>query len=747
MAPGDGVLVFLYPEKDTFNVINVGSGFSPEGAASKTGWMGSFSPLRIDSISMIPNPCLNLASVIIHPKHGRSGFLFSLDNSQFQSDSLFDGLLPGVHIINLTDNSGCLDSYGPFTVPDMKSDSIFKFNIEPDYCILNRGVINIIYALKNNDLEFSLDAISWQNEPRFENLSEGSYNIYVRYPTGCLDTLHAFLPAFLPLETTFVVTDENCNLKDGKIEILANGGVGPYQYGFVHDLTFSSDFTIDSLSSGEYEVFVFDSNGCSTQTNVMVGERNPKISLIETRNPFCSLHEGSINIEVQNAILPILYSINSGSNQSSSFFDQLVAGEYDIIAVDETGCRLDTNVILNKENHPPKIQVEISNATCNESNGIITVHSFQNELLFSLNESGFQQDSLFYSLEPGTYTLLTMTAEGCYDSTVISIIQLGRPKFMKVDVLPDHCNQQQGSIIIQSTQGGVGPYEYKIQNNGFQNALFFEGLISGDYNLVVRDSSGCYDSLLVSVGNIEGPIVTSTVIQPAHCKEQDGSIQINTKNESALLFTLDHSTSTDGYFIKLGTGSYSLIIEDSFGCYYSQEIFIPDTTSLHIDDIKVTNSSCKYIDGNIEIKSTGDNVSFTIEEMPDQKWYEKVQNLSSGTYHLSLIDMNNCTIDTVVTVLRDDNCLIRLPNIFSPNGDQINDEFGSFPFSEFSKWNLSIFDRSGNMVFSSNDPNIAWDGIFKGQNAQSGVYTWYLKYKSLGEDVDQSELGNVTLLR
>jgi gliding motility-associated-like protein len=252
---------------------------------------------------------------------------------------------------------------------------------------------------------------------------------------------------------------------------------------------------------------------------------------------------------------------------------------------------------------------------------------------------------------------------------------------------------------------------------------------------------------LVPIENIDGPVIKSTVILPSYCNQINGSIQINAMSESPLMFSLDEFTSTHGYFNQLGSGFYNLIVEDTFGCTFSQEIFIPDTTSLHIEDIKVTNTTCKDVGGEIEIKSTGDNVSFTIEEFPGHKWFENVPDLSSGIYHIRLIDTNNCTIDTAVNIFKDVNCYVDFPNIFSPNGDQINDKFGSFLISEFAKWKLEIFDRSGNMVFSSNDPNISWDGTFKGQNTQSGVYTWYLRYILLGGDDEQSELGNVTLLR
>jgi gliding motility-associated-like protein len=67
-----------------------------------------------------------------------------------------------------------------------------------------------------------------------------------------------------------------------------------------------------------------------------------------------------------------------------------------------------------------------------------------------------------------------------------------------------------------------------------------------------------------------------------------------------------------------------------------------------------------------------------------------------------------------------------VPDVFSPNEDGINDTFqSSFPSNfEVQHFNLSIFDRWGNLVFQSNDPQVAWDGTSKNQKLSAGIYLW-----------------------
>ncbi|MBK8626539.1 MAG: gliding motility-associated C-terminal domain-containing protein [Saprospiraceae bacterium] len=79
-----------------------------------------------------------------------------------------------------------------------------------------------------------------------------------------------------------------------------------------------------------------------------------------------------------------------------------------------------------------------------------------------------------------------------------------------------------------------------------------------------------------------------------------------------------------------------------------------------------------------------------------------------------------------------------LPNIFSPNGDGINDYFPGLNFSVY--FSLSVFDRWGNLIFEGNDD---WDGNYKGNHTESGVYTFILRPKSCENIIN----GTITLIK
>ncbi|NPA67308.1 MAG: gliding motility-associated C-terminal domain-containing protein, partial [Chlorobi bacterium] len=72
-----------------------------------------------------------------------------------------------------------------------------------------------------------------------------------------------------------------------------------------------------------------------------------------------------------------------------------------------------------------------------------------------------------------------------------------------------------------------------------------------------------------------------------------------------------------------------------------------------------------------------------------------------------------------------DNCeYYELPNVFTPNGDGVNDLFKPYPYKFVEKIDLTVYNRWGNEVFKTQDPDINWDGrdMTSGKTVSDGVY-------------------------
>ncbi len=104
-----------------------------------------------------------------------------------------------------------------------------------------------------------------------------------------------------------------------------------------------------------------------------------------------------------------------------------------------------------------------------------------------------------------------------------------------------------------------------------------------------------------------------------------------------------------------------------------------------------------------------------------------------------------CKYRVVKEVEECSNCEIAIPNIFSPNGDDINDVFRISSSCDLIGFQAEIYDRWGKLVFRSRDPKVIWDG----RGAQPGVYVYHINYKveTLQGLIERTDYGTLTVMK
>jgi len=124
---------------------------------------------------------------------------------------------------------------------------------------------------------------------------------------------------------------------------------------------------------------------------------------------------------------------------------------------------------------------------------------------------------------------------------------------------------------------------------------------------------------------------------------------------------------------------------------------------------------------------------------------------SATTFFLEITDGKGCTQQDKILVYVKENNVILVPTAFTPNGDGVNDLLpvhGSPDaqitlFRVFDRWGELLYEASG---FMANDPQVGWDGSFRGQPMNTGVYTWYVEV-IFASGKQASFKGHTTLLR
>ena len=104
-----------------------------------------------------------------------------------------------------------------------------------------------------------------------------------------------------------------------------------------------------------------------------------------------------------------------------------------------------------------------------------------------------------------------------------------------------------------------------------------------------------------------------------------------------------------------------------------------------------------------------------------------------------------CVNSDCITITVIDESTLFAPNCFTPNGDGVNDYFIT-PNHNIKSYDISIYNRWGQLLFNSQDPLKGWDGKFGGSIVPDGVYIYLLNAK--GNDyVDYKLTGHITVFK
>ena len=115
----------------------------------------------------------------------------------------------------------------------------------------------------------------------------------------------------------------------------------------------------------------------------------------------------------------------------------------------------------------------------------------------------------------------------------------------------------------------------------------------------------------------------------------------------------------------------------------------------------------------------------------------------TGTYSVTVTNACGSASDEVM--IRSVDCVILFPNAFTPNGDGRNDQFKILNAFNLQDYSLSVYNRWGQMVYSTTDFRQGWNGEVKGKPQDPGTFVYFCKYKK--DDIPVTTKGSFILIR
>lgn len=189
-------------------------------------------------------------------------------------------------------------------------------------------------------------------------------------------------------------------------------------------------------------------------------------------------------------------------------------------------------------------------------------------------------------------------------------------------------------------------------------------------------------------------------------------------------------------------GNYSVSVTDQFGCTGTASTSINNLLPVPAGFVKKDTSVCSYGNILLQAKTGYKNYSWNTGAGT-----QSISISQPGQYWLQVTDNNNCIGREIINVVPKE-CLkgLFVPTAFTPDGNGKNDLFKAVLLGNIKLFKLQIFNRWGELVFASNDPNIGWNGTFKGLQQDNAVFIWTCLYQLDGDTV-KTEKGTVTLIR
>jgi gliding motility-associated-like protein len=553
---------------------------------------------------------------------------------------------------------------------------------------------------------------------------------------------------------------------DGTIEFSAFGGVPPYIYEWQNsNNTFSGTgqipfdgqvISLANLPGGQYSIHLSD---IAFDTTLMVEILEPT-ELIATvaslTNATCFEDcNGAITLNITGGTPP--YQTDWSNGSTTSAVTGLCAGQYGVTITDANGC----SKTLSEEITEPLLFTaaasQVQAVSCFQgSDGKARVTS--NENLATILWSNGETTSNITGLVGGDYTVTVTNSAGCSAMASVTIDAPTTPVVVVITELRGIACQGDNTGELVAIEGGPGSSFSFAWSNG-STVSTASDLPAGTYTVTISNENGC--SSTASATLTEPTELTSTYsANEITCLDPFNAGIITVENVSGGNPPYSYSANGVEYspaneLVGYPAGDVTYFIKDAGGCVKQFQASIIGPEELLVD---LGNDESINLGDSIRLQTSASQVGLTYLWSPADGLScmdcaaPVASPTGTQTYTVLVTSPDGCTAtdDIVVSVKNRQN--VYIPNVFSPNGDGINDEF--LPFTGISVQGIRafrIFDRQGNQVFAAenmplNQPSAGWNGDFEGRHMQPAVFVWLAEIEFLDGRVRVYK-GDVTLVR
>jgi len=695
---------------------------------------------------------------------------------------------PGEYILTVTAISNCEAVASVFIIEDTSDPNILALT---DTISCYNPVAQLQGISATTGVTYSWTGPNNYNsdEQNPQVANPGEYILTISAPNGCYSEMMVGVEDISELIYAVTTSSDTITCENDLAEINAVGSSTGNNIEYLW-LDTNNDSIGNSLQQtvtegGFYTLIVFnDFSGCSAESQIFVEENNnlPFAEAILIGNQSITCQNNSVIISGESSgplnevVFEWLFEGNFISDQIEIQVDE--AGEYILQITNFTnGCTSFDTIIVEENMQFPEIDI-IPPSSLNCIDTIIQVDASNSSVgndfdyqWISISGNGIQsgQTTLMpWINQPGEYVLvITNNENGCIDSSAVTIDSNTQLPLAEAGDAQDlDCYNQIAFLNGNGSSIGAN-YNYLWMGNGILNgedSLMPEINQTGVYSLLVTNTeNGCTATDDVMVGGITDFVSNAIVLSngPDCFYENNGSIQIENVfgGEGPYMYSIGGQPFVqNNIFNGLSQGNYELIIMDASGCEWDTIITLNPSSDIQVvlgEDDRIELGDSFHLDPQVNVSLLQMDTFFwqyNGEYFCDTCFSQWVSPYQTTSYSITVLNESGCFSTDEIVVRVEKSRLVFIPNAFSADNDGNNDIFMIYggkdvlkvnSFQIYNRWGAAVFEQND---FQPNDPQFGWNGTYKGQTLNPGVFVYFAEIEFIDGRVEMYK-GDITLFR